>query len=637
MEPHHILQTRFGLSQFRPKQKEIIDDVLLGKDLMAILPTGSGKSLCFQLPALAYPNQLTVVISPLIALMSDQVQKLLAIGINAAAINGTTSLSAQNNIMNLASKGQLPILFVTPERLCKPEFLAKLANVSKTTPINRFVFDEAHCVSNWGHDFRPAYLQAIHSINGLISYLNKHSKTAVHVPISAFSATASEKVREDLIKILFSGRTPALHLQSAKRENLVYNSHTIDNDKQKLDKLVEIMNKDRAVSGSTIIYCATVAQIRDVANRLRMCQYKVSTYHGSMQAGERNQQQQAWMNGDTTVMVATGAFGMGIDKADVRHVIHYALPSSVDDYHQESGRAGRDGLQSSASLLFSYEDMRIRRAMINSSHPTSDEFERFIRMFAHYYQSNGNTPIPVDLEQMSKILGNNDKGDKASRQTIQSMLDGLVEAGFLEFNYEAKLYAIADITRRPNYVQIDHQRAHANQLLDTVYQYAVTPECKANFLTSYYGEASAQDCKTCSSCLRKQHSLTLVQDGLPKSPSQAQTEEILLEELNRFRTRMHKLHKVPTFSILTEVALKKIVELKPRSPDALQSISGITPRKVELFGKELLELIQKFAPETPVIEMPPINALSELSNQEIEDQFRKFIHQELHSIRRMAP
>ncbi|HGK7311028.1 RecQ family ATP-dependent DNA helicase [Aeromonas caviae] len=643
MDSQHILQTRFGLSQFRPLQKEIIDDVLAGKDVLAVLATGGGKSLCFQLPALAQPQGLTIVVSPLIALMADQVNKLLAIGVNAAAIHGTTSLSAQNNIWSLVTKGQLPLLYVTPERLCKPEFLAKLANAHKTTPLTRFVFDEAHCVSSWGHDFRPAYLQAIHSINGLLNYLSSRSGQQIQVPISAFTATASQKVRDDLMAILFANRQPAQYIQSAKRDNLTYSALTVDKDKEKLNKLIELLNQPSTTTGSVIVYCATVPQVREVSERLKMCQLRVSSYHGAMQPGERNKQQSDWMTGETDIMVATGAFGMGIDKADVRHVIHYALPSSVDDYHQESGRAGRDGQKADATLLFSYEDMRIRRMIIASSHPTENEFERFIHIFAHYYQSNGHVPIAIDLEQMAKILGNNDQGEKSNRRTVQAILDGLVDCGFLEFNYDAKLYAIADTSKRPNYLQIDHQRAHANKLLDTVYQYAVTPECKTTFLAKYYGEHLLDDCKTCSSCVRKQHNLTLVKDGLPRSQQLVDVDTALLEELNRFRTKMQKTHKVPPFSILTEFALKQIVEDKPRSEADLLGIPGITQRKVELFGAELLGIVSRLAPVPPVISMPELssiadmNATSGLNDKEVEEQFRSFINQELRSIRRMAP
>ena len=338
------LAERFGHADFRPGQRVIVEDVIAGQDVVAVMPTGAGKSLCYQLPAVELEGT-TLVVSPLISLMKDQVDALNALGIPAAFVNSTQSPGEQREILDQARAGALKLLYVAPERFRFEGAMSALQRLE----ISRFIVDEAHCVSQWGHDFRPDYLNLRSAIEAL-----------GRPPVAAFTATATDLVRGDIAKHLGLQR-PEVHVSGFLRENLHLSVVPIKKMAHKLEHLLKIIE---SLEGSAIVYCATRRHCEEVTLALVQRGVNAAIYHGGLDDQERHAMQDAFDLGDTRVMVATNAFGMGIDKADVRAVVHYDVPGSVEAYYQEAGRAGRDGEKAHCVLLFTYADTRIHEFFI---------------------------------------------------------------------------------------------------------------------------------------------------------------------------------------------------------------------------------------------------------------------------------
>ncbi|HEY4513237.1 MAG TPA: RecQ family ATP-dependent DNA helicase [Candidatus Paceibacterota bacterium] len=329
-----ILKKYFGYEEFRPLQKEIIERVLESKDCVVLMPTGGGKSLCFQLSALMMEG-IAIVISPLISLMKDQVDALHTNGITADLINSTLSPVEIVSIMDKAKTGKLKILYIAPERLAVPGF----EDFLHTLKISLIAIDEAHCISEWGHDFRPDYRN-----------LKLLRKKFPIIPIIALTATATEKVREDIVKQL-SLESPQIFISSFNRPNL---SYEVLPKKDSFKSILALLNKYR--DGSVIIYCFSRNDTETLVNKLNDRGFKAAAYHAGLDSKTRKDNQEKFIRDEINIMVATIAFGMGIDKPDVRLVIHHSLPKSVEGYYQETGRAGRDGLPAQCVLFFSYAD-----------------------------------------------------------------------------------------------------------------------------------------------------------------------------------------------------------------------------------------------------------------------------------------
>jgi ATP-dependent DNA helicase RecQ len=331
---HTTLKKYFGYDEFRPLQQEIIERVMKREDCLVLMPTGGGKSLCFQLPALLQDG-ITIVVSPLISLMKDQVDALLQIGVQAAMINSSMTTVEINDVIQKAKDGHLKILYVAPERLALAQFEALL----RTLPISLFAIDEAHCISEWGHDFRPEYRN--------LKFLRSKFP---NIPIIALTATATETVRADIVRQL-ELPSPHVFISSFNRHNLSYEVLP------KKDSLKTILALLQAYPNeSAIIYCFSRKDTETIAEKLNERGYNAGTYHAGLTADKRRDNQERFIRDEIHIMVATIAFGMGIDKPDVRLVIHHSLPKSVEGYYQETGRAGRDGLPARCVLLFSLAD-----------------------------------------------------------------------------------------------------------------------------------------------------------------------------------------------------------------------------------------------------------------------------------------
>ena len=342
--PEQALKILFGYDSFRAGQKSVIDNILAGRDAFAVMPTGAGKSVCYQIPAVLLPG-ITLVISPLISLMQDQVKALNEAGVQAAFINSSLSEKDYNETIRKARQGTYKIIYIAPERLVTEGFLA----LAKSVPVSMVTVDEAHCISQWGQDFRPSYMK-------IVEFVKTLEKRPI---ISAFTATATETVREDIICTL-GLQNPFTLVNGFDRENLFFQVEKPKNKEQYILKYISGHSGD-----SGIIYCATRKNVDNIYELLKSKGISVGKYHAGMSAVERKKMQDDFVFDYTSIVVATNAFGMGIDKSNVRFVIHYNMPQSMENYYQEAGRAGRDGLDAKCILLFSPQDIVINRFLLD--------------------------------------------------------------------------------------------------------------------------------------------------------------------------------------------------------------------------------------------------------------------------------
>ena len=470
-----MLKQVFGLDEFRPGQAEIVASVLAGRDTLAIMPTGAGKSLCYQLPALLLPGT-TVVVSPLISLMKDQHEKLGGLGAASAQMNSTlTAREESENIEHILGERK-DFVLTTPERLATSEFRATL----QQTAIDLIVVDEAHCVSQWGHDFRPAYLEI---------------KDAIHAlrrpPVLALTATATTEVTEDVLAQLGIPKATVVNT-GVYRENLHLEVWRTVNEPQKRQHLVRLLQE---IEGVGIIYAATVRQVDLLHDLLGGFGFKVAKYHGRMPPRQRKEHQDRFMAGELHAMVATNAFGMGIDKPDIRFVIHYAMPGSLEAYYQEAGRAGRDGDGARCALFFQLEDRRTQLYFLGGRYPRADEiravYQTLVRMGA------GDRPVSVThvKESVEGVAATKirvvlallkDLGvAKEQRGSKVSLLQATLSGGALEemaARYKERHAA-------------DHEK------LNRMMEYGQTARCRWKLLLDYFGESAEWErCGTCDNC-----------------------------------------------------------------------------------------------------------------------------------------
>lgn len=351
MDKFDVLKKYFGYSEFREGQETLIDGILAGRDVLGIMPTGAGKSLCYQVPALLLPG-ITLVISPLISLMKDQVQALNQAGVHAAYINSSLSESQISKALRLAAAGQYKIIYVAPERLETYDFLSFAGQAE----ISMLTVDEAHCISQWGQDFRPSYLK-------IVQFIKQLERRPV---ISAFTATATETVKEDIICVL-GLQEPDVLVTGFDRKNLYF---AVETPRKKDSYVINYIGEHAAESG--IIYCATRKNVDTLYEKLCAEGIPATRYHAGLTGEERKQNQEDFIYDTRPVMIATNAFGMGIDKSNVRYVIHYNMPQSLENYYQEAGRAGRDGGKAECILLYSVQDVMINRFLLDNKEQNAE-------------------------------------------------------------------------------------------------------------------------------------------------------------------------------------------------------------------------------------------------------------------------
>jgi len=409
-ERFRVLNEKFHFSGFRKWQEEIIDTLLTQRDVVVVMPTGSGKSLCYQLPALLLDG-VTLVISPLIALMKDQVDGLVENQVPATFINSVLTPSEQGQRLREIQQGRYKLVYIAPERFRNPGFMEGI----QSCRVSLFAVDEAHCVSEWGHDFRPDYLR----LKGVVEKLS-------HPPVAALTATATPDVRRDIITQL-GLRQPVTFVAGFDRPNLRFQVKRVEGGKDKIDAIFTLLKKE-AQRG--IIYAATRKNVETVTSVLQSHSYKAGSYHAGMEMESRKLVQDHFMEGTLPVVVATNAFGMGIDKADLRFVVHYDIPGSLEAYYQEVGRAGRDGKPATCLLLFNYADTFTQEFFIDGSYPPRDMIERTYEVLCDI----GTDEIEMTQKALAERLGST----KSNEMAVSSCLKILEKAGHIERGSEGE-------------------------------------------------------------------------------------------------------------------------------------------------------------------------------------------------------
>jgi ATP-dependent DNA helicase RecQ len=600
----------FGYDSFRPGQREIVEAALQKRDMMIVMPTGGGKSLCFQLPALLKPG-LTVVVSPLIALMQDQVEALQDNGIGATFLNSTLSSQETRSRETAILEGKIKLLYVAPERLLGERFLPFLDIVANKLGISAFAIDEAHCVSEWGHDFRPEYRQ-----------MQRVRDRYPDIPIMGLTATATERVRQDIIQQL-TLRNPYIHVASFNRPNLYYEVR--QKTKHSFAEVLQIIQKK---GGSGIIYCLSRKKVDEVAYKLQQSGIQALPYHAGMNDVDRATNQTRFIRDDVQVMVATIAFGMGINKPDVRFVIHYDLPKNLEGYYQESGRAGRDNEPAHCSLFYGYGDVKTIEYIIDQKPDPQEQriAKQQLRRVINYADSS-DCRRTIQLSYFGDSFpGNCGNCDNCCNK--KPVEDWTIEA--MKF-----LSCVARCQEKfgMNHI-IDVLRGSKSQ---KVLQYQ-------HHQLSTYGigkDRSADQWKKLSRSLLHQGFLEETTDGFPilklnekswEIMKRQRTVEIAIEpqrevaekvrylavEVESLFTILRKLRKqiadeqfVPPYVVFADKSLRDMAEKRPQNLREFEEVYGVGSNKRDKYGKVFLEAIRTFCQEQ---DLPTNAASSDVAN-----------------------
>jgi ATP-dependent DNA helicase RecQ len=470
-----LLRSVFGIDQLRDGQQRVIDSVLDGKDTLAIMPTGSGKSLCYQIPA-RIMDGVTIVVSPLISLMKDQLEKLDALGIRAVQVNSALAREEEEAALAAIAGGACEIVFCTPERLAHPDFVAILKEVT----VGLVVVDEAHCISQWGHDFRPAYLEMAASIQAL-----------GHPQVLALTATATDDVVDDIGRQLGRARLEVINT-GIYRPNLHYRVVQVTNADERYAQALALVREQEGVG---IVYAATIKAAEDMFQILREAGESVTLYHGKLHAAERRDNQDLFMSGERRVMVATNAFGMGIDKPDTRFVIHLQIPANLEAYYQESGRAGRDGKDATCTLLFFQDDKRVQQFFLVKHYPSANDLRTVYEAVRELAGSG-----PVTFERLEELVAEHESRLKVCLKLLK---DGKLLRQNRRLEYvltarEPKAAAFDELAEV--YVQ---KQERDKEALEQMVGYAVSGFCRWKLLLDYFGDAHPgfEKCCRCDNCL----------------------------------------------------------------------------------------------------------------------------------------
>src|SRR5215213_1605712 len=470
------LRETFGLAKLRPGQAEVIRSVLEGNNTLAIMPTGAGKSLCYQLPSLHLEGT-TVVVSPLISLMKDQVDKLEDAGLEAAQLNSALTTEEREENLEQIKTESSDFIFVTPERFTNQEFLADL----RKRDINFVVIDEAHCISEWGHDFRPAYLS-----------LGAAVKTLGSPPVLALTATATPEVTADIEKQLDIGKL-RIFRTGIYRPNIHLEVKRVTNEREKHEELVRVLRDHEGVG---IIYAATVKTVETLTGWLKSFDFKIEKYHGRMKASERKQNQEAFMAGELKAIVATNAFGMGIDKPDIRFVVHYQMPGSLEAYYQEAGRAGRDGEPALCSLFYQLEDRRTQQFFLGGKHPKFDD----ILAVYQAMETLGANQTPVTLSTLQEHANTVASGKV---RVVLSLLKEFKLVKELRGGQFRLLRTDVNGAELEELARLSEEKTEKDkEKLERMMQYGQSAMCRWRLLHDYFDEEMEEErCGTCDNCV----------------------------------------------------------------------------------------------------------------------------------------
>jgi len=468
------MRERLGVAELRPGQAEVMASVLRGNHTIAVMPTGSGKSLCYQVPALCNDG-ITVVVSPLIALMKDQDEKLQEFGVDAAVFNSATPAEEQAGYLQNGGSRKQPIVLATPERLADEGFMQWL----KLQRVKLFVVDEAHCISQWGHDFRPAFLDIPAAVLAVGS-----------PPVLAMTATATDEVIHDIAETLDLAAACVIKV-GVYRKNLNYAVRQVADEARKQEAVLELIQQAK---GPAIVYSSAVKEAEVLHQVLRAADIDAALYHGRLGAKARHRAQDDFMSGGKPVMVATNAFGMGIDKPDVRLVIHAQLPGSLDAYYQESGRSGRDGESADCVLVHEEKDKRIQQFFLANRYPTKELLMRILELL----QDSGATMSEKALAASSGKVG---------VRKLRVGLKLLTDAKLIAKDSQGGYRALGDAENNPDVraalaaEKYEQRTAHDRQILSSIVDYARSGRCRWRMLLEYFGDSPGWErCGHCDSC-----------------------------------------------------------------------------------------------------------------------------------------
>ncbi|MED3470376.1 DNA helicase RecQ [Bacillus thuringiensis] len=583
-----LLASYFGYSSFRRGQDETIKNVLDGKDTVCIMPTGGGKSICYQIPALVFEGT-TLVISPLISLMKDQVDTLVQNGISATYINSSISIAEANQRIQLAKQGHYKLLYVAPERLDSMEFVDQLIDMK----IPMIAIDEAHCISQWGHDFRPSYLH----IHRILDYLPEKPL------VLALTATATPQVREDICNTLEINQENTI-MTTFERENL---SFSVIKGQDRNAYLADYIRQNQKESG--IIYAATRKVVDQLYEDLMKAGVSVSKYHAGMSDSDRNEQQELFLRDEVSVMVATSAFGMGIDKSNIRYVIHYQLPKNMESYYQEAGRAGRDGLDSTCILLYSSQDVQVQRFLIDQSTGESrfsNELEKLQNMtdYCHTEQclqsfilqyfgeepkedcgrcgncTDNRESIDVTRESQMVLSCMIRTNQRFGKQMIAQVLTGSKNKKVIEFNFHTL----------PTYGLLSNRSVkEVSEFIEFLISDELIAVEHGTYPTLKVTEKGKEVLLGKENVLRKERVETrqIVQD------------HPLFEVLREVRKKIAQGEGVPPFVIFSDQTLKDMCVKMPQSDSELLTVKGIGEHKLVKYGSHFLQAVQHFIEENP--------------------------------------
>lgn len=601
-DKYGVLKEYFGHDSFREGQDRITDSLLGGRDVLGIMPTGAGKSICYQVPALIFEG-VTVVVSPLISLMKDQVSALVQSGVAAAYINSSLTHAQYLKVLQNTENGKYKIIYVAPERLCAPAFL----EICRSLSISMVAVDEAHCVSQWGQDFRPSYLKIPDFIESLPS----------RPVVGAFTATATGTVRED-IKNLLKLRSPLVVATGFDRPNLFF---SVMHPNKKSIALMKLIKERKGESG--IVYCSTRKAVEEVCELLNKNGFTATRYHAGLDEDERRLNQDDFVYDRAPIMVATNAFGMGIDKSNVSFVIHYNMPKNMESYYQEAGRAGRDGRNADCILLYSSKDVRTNQFLINNSEPnpdlTEDEQEevrrrdrerlkkmtfyctthKCLRKFILEYfgdkspercckcsnclSNHENTDITVDAQKIMSCVART--GQRYGKKVICDVLRGsknerLISAGL---SRQSTYGIMADCTEKRLRDIIEH-------LCENGYMTTEGDEYPILRLTP-----KSRGVLTGSETLRMMLEIPQKKKASSaKSAALSPADEKLLIALKELRRSLAMRQSVPAYVVFSDATLMDMCRIKPKTRDEFMEVSGVGQRKAIRYGEVFLATIAEF-------------------------------------------
>lgn len=610
MNKYGVLSEYFGHTEFRNGQEEIIDNILSGCDVLGIMPTGAGKSVCYQVPALLFDG-ITIVISPLISLMSDQVSALVQSGVKAAYINSSLTFPQYREVFRRARMGMYKIIYVAPERLTTDEFISFAEN----TKISMVTVDEAHCVSQWGQDFRPSYLK-------IVEFIERLSYRPI---VSAFTATATTEVKEDICNILRLNN-PFTITTGFDRKNLYFG---VRHPKDKYNELKQILDENESKSG--IVYCITRKTVEEVCEKLCDDGYSATRYHAGLPDEERRANQDDFICDRSTVMVATNAFGMGIDKSNVSFVIHYNMPKNIEGYYQEAGRAGRDGEPAECVLLYSGQDVRTNRFLIEKSNEENTEMteemrkavqekdlerlkamtfycnttgclrEYILRYFGERspaYCGNCSTcntnfetvDITTEAQKIvSCVYRIQNSGRSFGRAMIADILKGSANKRIMQFGLDSlPTYGIMKEFSSPKLMKImDFLIENEWLAVEGEFSVVVTTPKSAEIVRDRIKVEMKLEKESESAVSIK---TVTVDYGVDMG---------LLAELKKLRSRFAAELHVPAYIIFADAALKDMCRKLPENKAEFLTVSGVGKRKAESYGDDFCTLISGYVKTHP--------------------------------------